>query len=334
MSRARDLIQEIIEVRSRRGSDVLFEPFIRLSQIESSFESRQALSPELLRYFPVGLVACLEGFFRIAIKQIVDRGGVYLDNAEKLFATVKPDFNALKALHGQKITIGELAAHQVPLNRLENIQSHLSTLLGKDFLKELRSVTEPQWLMEEEAPQPILPEPDTTFASVTRTFELRHIICHELATKFDVSLAELERCVFGTVLFLKAAQAYLEEVLNPGVRGMSLVEMKNVAREKLDSQLQEIDRLNQRLEALFQIQDKENADMEYSVRMNLAEDFVKSAEAWRHYMETWANIEAESTFGGGTGFGLAYSESASKLAHARIIELTQMLNNQEGTEPA
>jgi hypothetical protein len=326
MSRTRDLIQEIIDVRNRRRSEAMRETFLRLSELNSSFESRQALSPELLKYFPVGLVACLEGFFRLAIKQLVDSGGAHLDNAEKLFANIKIDYHTLKALHGREITIGDLVAHQVPINRLENIQSHLSALLGKDFLKELRSVKEAYWGDEEGEPPPILAEPDATFASVTSTFELRHIICHELATKFEVSLAEVERCVFGTVLFLKAAVEYLEEVLHPGVRWMSHVEMKAVAAAELKGLLQEIERLNQRLVAEFQKQDQENIGT--LAAKNLTEGFIESAEAWRHYMESWATIDADSSYGTGTGWGLGYSERASQLARERIAELTRLLKEQ------
>jgi hypothetical protein len=327
MSRTRDLIQEIIEVRNRRGSDAMRETFLRLLELERSFENRQALSPELLKYFPVGLVACLEGFFRLAIKQLVDSGGAHLDNAEKLFANIKIDYHSIKALHGREITIGDLVAHQVPINRLENIQSHLSMLLGKDFLKELRSVKEAYWGEEEEAPPPpILAEPDATFASVTRTFELRHIICHELATKFEVGLAELERCVFGTVLFLKAAAEYLEEVLHPGVRWMSHVEMKIAAHAELEGLLQEIERLNQQLVAMFQKQDQENTGTHDP--KNLADGFIESAKAWKHYMESWSNFEAESTFGTGTGFGLAYMNRASQLARERIEDLSRMLEGE------
>lgn len=44
--------------------------------------------------------------------------------------------------------------------------------------------------------------PNDVFADVARTFELRHIICHEIASAYEIKLEEVARCFESCVAFL------------------------------------------------------------------------------------------------------------------------------------
>ena len=84
MSRTRDLIQEIADVRRRRRfGPAMAELLFRLFALEQAFKEHDRNKRELSRYFPVALIACVEGYFRIAIKELIDAGEPYLSNAEK-----------------------------------------------------------------------------------------------------------------------------------------------------------------------------------------------------------------------------------------------------------
>jgi hypothetical protein len=111
----------------------------------------------------------------------------------------------------------ELVAHGVQLSRLEHVESALSSLLSKSFLQGLRTTTD-RWAQEVEGEPaaPILEHPDAVFADVARTFELRHIICHELASRYEIQPGEIARCFESCVLFLRAADEYISETLHPG----------------------------------------------------------------------------------------------------------------------
>jgi hypothetical protein len=99
MSRTSELIQQIIEVRGRKHSDsAIGELFQRLSELQRAFETRGEFHPELLKYFPVGLVACIEGIFRLFIKEIIDTGSPYLERAEKLLTSGKFDLTGCEFL--------------------------------------------------------------------------------------------------------------------------------------------------------------------------------------------------------------------------------------------
>ena len=38
--------------------------------------------PELLKYFPIGAVACLEGYFRAVLRDLIDSGSPYRERTE------------------------------------------------------------------------------------------------------------------------------------------------------------------------------------------------------------------------------------------------------------
>jgi len=217
MSTTRKIVEEIIEVRKRRNSEHAMSSLLfRLMPLEEAFENRNSLDNELLKYFPVALFACTEGFFRLAIKGIIDLGEPYLERASKLFEKTKLDFDMIKALHGKQVTIGELIAHNIPLSKLSHINNALSPLLGKDLLTELRTVaSRVEYEVMGRPKSPILADADAIYKDVTKTFELRHIICHEMATDYLFKSEEIERCFNATVLFLKASDEFISETLYP-----------------------------------------------------------------------------------------------------------------------
>ena len=108
MSRTRDVIQEIADIRQRRRfGEAMSELPFRLFALEDAFKKHDKGNAELARYFPVALIACVEGYFRMAIKDLVDAGEPYLTNAEKPATSMKLDFAVLRAVHGKSVTVGE-----------------------------------------------------------------------------------------------------------------------------------------------------------------------------------------------------------------------------------
>lgn len=218
MKKPRNIIQEIEDIRSRRQFEsAMAELPRRLRALQDAFDARNKAHPEFVRYFPVALVACIEGYFRMVVRELVDAGDPYLANSEKAASTLKPDFSILRALHGKKVTVGELVAHSVSISSLKHLESVLTNLIGSSFLEKLRS-TKDRWAHEfrGEPKRPILDDPDAVFGKVDRTFELRHIICHETASGYAIDSAEIESCFENCVLFLQAADECVSELLHPG----------------------------------------------------------------------------------------------------------------------
>jgi hypothetical protein len=307
MSRIRDLIQEIVEIRQRQVSgSAMGELWQRFLTLEHAFEKHDKSEEETIRYFPVALVACIEGYCRMAIKELIDAGEPYLANAEKLLSSSKSDFSVLRAVYGKKITVGEFVAHSVRLSSLEHLETAFSSLIGTGFLQALRAATD-RWAHEVEGKPtaPILPKPDEVFASVARTFELRHIICHEIASAYAIESEEVARCFMDCEAFLRAANEFITETLYPGVP-LTQTEMNAAAWQSLE----------ERRELL------RDSVAKLRSRLDTAECtvFDDAQEKWQAYCDAWATFVAEE-FDGGSIWPVIYAGAAEALVRQRIEEV-------------
>jgi hypothetical protein len=148
MTKKRDIIQEILAIQQRqRFGNAQAEVFVRLSDINSSFKKRNSSDPELLRYYPVALVACIESAFRLLIKELIDFGPPFTERAAKLAATIKFDYDVINAFQGKTISMGDFLSHAVRINNLSDIQTHMSDLFQGDYLDKLRAVSD-RWAVK------------------------------------------------------------------------------------------------------------------------------------------------------------------------------------------
>ena len=303
MSRTRDIIQEIANIRERRrfGSAIAELP-LRLFALEHAFKVHDKKQSELTRYF-----ACVEGYFRMVIKDLIDVGEPFLTNAEKPASLLKLDFSVLRAVHGKTITVGELVAHSVPLSRLEHIESVLSSLLDTGFLQSLRSTTD-RWAHEirGEPCTPILSNPDEVFAGVARTFELRHIICHEIASAYEVESDEVAQCLENCVAFLRAADEFISETIYPGAP-LTQTDMNIAAGKSLNEQQDSL------AEAVATIRKGLN-----SVELIA---FDESQAKWDSYCEAWVNFIVGERSNSGTIWPLIYASEAEAVVTRRLEDI-------------
>ena len=309
MSRTRDIIQEIADVRQRRRfGSAMSELPVRLFALEQVFEEYDKSQSELTRYFPVALIACVEGYFRMAIRDLVDSGDPYLSNAGKSASSLKIDFSILRAVHGKAITVGELVAHGIPLSRLDFIDCALTNLIGKGFLEALRTTTD-RWAyeMQGEVPRPILADSDQVFRDVARTFELRHIICHEIASAYEIEAEEVARCFQSCVAFLRTADEFISETLHPGAP-ISQYEMNVAAGESLAETRCRLD----------------EATEEVKQHLNTTElaAFNESQSKWEAYSKAWVAFAAGERSKSGTIWPLIAAEAAEASVNRRIDEIS------------
>lgn len=308
MSRTRDIILEIAEVRKRRRfGSAMDELPLRLIALERAFMNYDKSENELIRYFPVALIACVEGYFRIAIRDLIDAGEPYLSNAEKPASSIKVDFSVLRAVHGKEVTVGELVAHGVQVSRLEHLDAVLSNLLGAGFLQALRT-TKDRWAHEVKgAPEtPILTKPDRVFSDVARTFELRHIICHEIASAYNIEIEEIARCFESCVAFLRAADEYISETIHPGAP-LTQAEMNVVARQSLDDKREQLT--------------ASVAELRSHLEGEELAAFDASQENWQRYCDAWADFVAGERPTGGTIWQVIYAGAAEDVVTRRFEEI-------------
>lgn len=231
----RNPVQEVLEIKSRNKhssrTHILYSRFRPLSEaLEAG-----GFKDELMRYFPIGVVALMEVYFRAVYAELLDEGAPYADRVQPLVKDLKLEWQAIRAIEGRRITSGEFVSHMLPLNSLGDIQRVMNTLIDADFCETLKEMENYGYRLVRvpSGTKMALPDPDETFKAVARTFELRHILCHEPATSMQLDKSDVQHCMHECALFLGATESLLMKLYYP--KPMTQFELT----EKADKEYQE-----------------------------------------------------------------------------------------------
>lgn len=264
----------------------------------------------MLKYFPIALITTIESSFRILIADLIDNNEQCLQNSEKFLKSYKIDFNIMKALYGKDITLGNFIAHIVSINTLDQINSHISNLIDKDFLGEIKSHFS-RWDVEiKKLPKvPMMEDPSNIYSDVAKTFELRHIFAHETATNVIINIDQIRNLFKSNVSFLNTSSDYVNEFIYPDAP-LTQTDMNIHSGEELEKLLSEIDKLN----------------LEYKNTLDETrqQEFEEVEKAWKNFMETQARFEMNE-YKGGTIMSTIFNGTASSLAHERKQYMESMI---------
>ncbi len=166
----------------------------------------ESVRTELIRYLPVAHIAVLEGYFRLAYAELINHGDPYLTNAGQ-FKEIKLSLEPIIGLHKRDTTTGELIAHFLPHNSASDIENNMTTLLGHSF----RGALLDEEFIPSDATAGVsmreLDEP--VWKGLHRMFELRHVVCHELATKSSFRLTAIQELCQIAILFIIVSDTYI-----------------------------------------------------------------------------------------------------------------------------
>jgi hypothetical protein len=215
MTKKRDYISEINEIKDRlfkRKSlhdqfNQRLHPVVSGFRFLCSLKTDNPLKAELMKYIPVGYVACIEGYCRLLIKELIDSGPPFQDRAAA-FDEIRFNIETVIAVTSRKVSLGEYVAHLIPLNNLSDINRAFSILMAEDFLTQLKNV---MTLTTESGPYK-LSDPlfnDKTISGLQELFRLRHIFAHELALREKVNAKIIQKCVSGGASFVIALEEYV-----------------------------------------------------------------------------------------------------------------------------
>ena len=161
---------------------------------------------ELSRYFPVALVACIEGYFRMAIANLIDKGSPFIDRVSDL-RDINISVDVAVAIQTKKVTLGEYISHFLSISNLEDINRAISALLKIDFLETLLSS---QFHLFEEDPPIQLDQARGDFIlAVQELFQTRHMLCHEFASDMRVDNAGMLRFFTATDVLVSLAEVII-----------------------------------------------------------------------------------------------------------------------------
>lgn len=215
----RDYVAEILSKKSR-----LYPSTHRWEQvsglldglIQALYETQHHMPfggarEEVLSYFPIRLVAVIEGYFRLAYANLIDFGSPFRENAAK-FRDIRFGIDTAVALQQHSVSLGDFIAHLLPVNNLDDINLVMSTLLGTDFLqlfKETRLKLPVQMTLFPEEEGRLAGQ---VLAQVKAMFDLRHLMCHELAPTVPTDEEKIVAVSQAAVEFLWITEAVLGTV--------------------------------------------------------------------------------------------------------------------------
>jgi hypothetical protein len=215
----KDLVEEILDKRSRlvadqgRWGQLLPRLLIlnQMAQLAQRLDGESAFArPEIAKYLAISYVAGIEGFCRLAYRDLIDQNTIFRGNVPKLDLKFTLGLDHIVAIECGKMTLGEFIAHLLPLSSLEDINNAMSTLIGEDFLAKFKRT--PLRLSNAEKSLEELGIESDVLKSVKNLFAWRHIFAHELTT-YEVDVDAVVECAKWGSIFLAVMSRFVTGLL-------------------------------------------------------------------------------------------------------------------------
>jgi hypothetical protein len=212
-----DMLLEITANQETQTAQELFDELIELtnSQIDSS--KVLDLTDEISRYIPIGLVSCIEGYFRVVYADLLNFGSPYRENASKLDTKFSFNIEIVFALEKSSVSSGEYVAHMLQTSSLDDINNIMSILSGENFLTEFKK--EFANYQKNQIQLSLFPMDDEDLANhvivdIKRLFELRHMYAHEIDPPIDTKdFSSIWRGADATFKFIWNSERILDRLL-------------------------------------------------------------------------------------------------------------------------
>jgi uncharacterized protein YecT (DUF1311 family) len=320
----RNLINEITAIKSRSEFNSRHDFSSRLDDIEYAFHENLNYngdySKELLKYIPIATVACFEAFFRSVYKELIDHGKPFSDNVVNFNQSrnVKFDFDIVNAIQTKTVTVGEFISHILPCNNFDDINKNISILCDLGFTKEIKKFKRDSIFehVNDNSSQ-FIENADQIIVDIKRTFELRHIFCHEFATNLRIDEQEILRCFNNAKIFLNQTNDFIWYLIYPN-SPETQADMNIHASEQFEKADNELTELISTIKEAS----KERTYME--LNLELFDDLINE---WKNYRDKKATFDA-SVVEGGTMYPTIYATSLTSTTKEKI----ESLKNEYATE--
>lgn len=315
MTIRRDYIKEIETKHAHDGRGIF--GVLRLGLLRNAFE-RVKEDAELRRYFPLALIALLEGFIRHSLRTLLDHKAECLGQflGSTWAKDQRFDLRILTAIAGRKVSVGELVAHLIPIKSFETVDSALSAALGQSFAVQFRTVRKrtPEYQRDNESSVPVLSnvpmisDPDAIVATIKDAFRLRHVLAHEPAFHVGVTKEQIGDQLRAVAAMMSATSEIVEQTVDPNapMTQLGMNERAWQAAHLADAEMMEA---------------KENAVG--GVDEERAKALSRSQEAWLAYREAQVEIEGLA-FEGGSIRPEIEAQAREAITRARIADFRRL----------
>jgi hypothetical protein len=321
-SRAR--AEEIAEIKKRNSIRHGFASY-DLQRLKRQFERNREIDNDLSDFYLIRSVTLLEVLTRTEVALIVNHAKEYTDRAVELTRNFKMDLALVQGIQGRVITLGDIVGHSIPVNHFHHIISHFEVLLGEK-LRPLLVTAVDRWRtkIEKQPPEPIIADYDRMVARLTRLFEVRHILCHELPSKRVYTSDEVIEFLDQAICFAQALETILT-FRKYGLVPLTQTEMNVNAYERLERKTEEMDGLLSQVRNYVDDSDKKYFSLqpEY-VNQTWLQCLNDNQEKWVAYMKSQAELMAYE-YNGGTIQPTIRAGEATRITEARIADLISWL---------
>ncbi|WP_411906267.1 lysozyme inhibitor LprI family protein [Rhizobium mayense] len=228
---AKASIENILEWKKRR--EEISTAVFRLELLRDAWEARGRDLVVFADFVPMRIVTIIEVFVHDKIREFIDHDVSFLERAEPLAKDLKIDFAFLRQLAGRKLSVGDLVSHHAAsTNNIAQLIGVFTKIIPtfEDKLRNARTISEPT--------QPIIADFDRMKAQLSRLFDIRHILTHELPTERPFSNAEISGFLEAATEFIGATDLVLLEELNGPIprtqaemNSRAVAEVKDLDRE-------------------------------------------------------------------------------------------------------
>ncbi len=324
----RDRTSEIAEVKDRNpyGNRFGSYGFDRLRSDWQRMRSDKACAPD---FYVVRAVTLLEVFTRTNIAELVDHGPDYANRALEFSKNLRIDYALVQSIQGRVVTLGDVVAHSVSVNSFGQMLGYFEILLDKKPLRTLLASTVDRWAteIEEKPADPIIRDFDAMAACLSKLFEARHILCHEMPRKPPYSENEIAAFLTEAFGFTKA----LEEIVTFarfGLVPMTQTEMNVSAHETLRKKESELEEVLQSVKASVRSNEASiSATGRARDNKSWLECFEEAQQQWLAYRNAHAEFDTYSSRGG-TIHPTLWASEATRLTEVRLTELRGWLKHQ------
>jgi hypothetical protein len=139
------------------------------------------------------------------MSELIDHGKPFLQNAEHL-DDVRVDLKAIVRTRGARISLGDVVAHLLPISSFDDINRHMSALMGHAYFERVKTTA-----IGKEAPTLEAATPRAR-ADLDELFKDRHIFAHEAATTHTIDEARALRHWRAALTLVLADDTLMNEI--------------------------------------------------------------------------------------------------------------------------
>lgn len=259
----------------------------------------------LFDVFALRAIAHVEVYIRLRLKELIDSGSPYIENAGKLADKIKIDHLIASSLQRRTITVGDLISYEVPIGSPWDLIRHFDTVFGGGFKRALIEAQAPSTSEEASEEQtPIISDFERLFGNLGRLFEIRHKLAHEAGREQVYAREELPELLSAAAIYVAACDEVIGLRLH-GPQPHTQAGMNARSAELLAEAEQQIAAEIDRAKA------SGNVD---------PDEFDDTQNAWKEFAAKEASLHA-ALVSGGSMEPMVYADALTDLSKARVEQI-------------